>query len=269
MSLMTSHRGTAALAAGVLLGGLALAGCSAGHAVRKIHHPVAGNDPVAGNHLVASTPVTNGKGTVGAFIARLQAAAATPFEAKYLSGGRVLTVIFYAVRPPDGLLFSESPIVPNGRRIELVKNGSGEYRCTRRGTGQAQWTCQQLTEAGVTAQNKSFASYTAAYWATYLQKVALAARTKATTFTAFTMPPDAPPTIGKRDRAGPMSCIGFRTAGFGVSTVCAPAPGILGSVFLCQGSVTAPMEWYTTSPPASLFQLPPGAKVTRLNAGQT
>lgn len=262
MSLMTGHRGTAALAGAVLLGGLALAGCAAGHPVTKISHPV------AGNHLVASTPVAAGKGTVGAFIARLQAAAATPFEAKYLSGGRVLTVIFYAVRPPDGLLFSESPIVPNGRRIELVKNSSGEYRCTRRGTGQAQWTCQQLTEAGVTAQNKNFASYTAAYWATYLKKVALAARTKATTFTTFTMPPDAPPTIGKRDRAGPMNCIGFRTAGFGISTVCAPAPGILGSVLLCQGSVTAPMEWYTTSPPASLFQLPPGAKVSTLKSGQ-
>jgi hypothetical protein len=28
------------------------------------------------------------------------------------------------------------------------------------------------------------------------------------------------------------------------------------------------MEWYITSPPASLFRLPPGATVTRLKPGQ-
>lgn len=261
MSLVTGYRGIgAAVAVAVLMGAPGLAGCGAGHAASKVSHPAAGNHPVAG------TMAAGGKGTVGAFIAKLQARTATPFEAKYLRTGKAPAVIVYAVRPPDGLLFSESPIAGRGRRIRVVVNGSGEYRCIQRRTGQAQWTCQQLTGASAAAQNKNFAIYTAAYWATYLKKLPLAARARATT---STMPADAPLTIGKGARAGAMNCIGFRTPGFGVSTICAAAPGILGSVFLCQGSTTIPMEWYTTSPPASLFQMPPGARVAGLKAGQT
>jgi len=254
MSQSTVHRGTAAaLAAAVLL----LVGCTAGHPVTKISHPA------AGNHLLVRTPVPAGKGTVRAFIAKLQAHAAAPFEAKYLFGAdKVPAVIVYAIRPPD-VLFSESPMDVNAPRTRIVVNGSGEFRCIQRGTGQAQWTCRQLSKAGAAAQNKNFAVYTAAYWATYLKKVARAA----TKITRFTMRPDAPPTIVKRARAGGMDCIGFRAGSSGISTICAAAPGILGSVILCRGP-GFPMEWYSTSPPASLFQLPPGAKVTMLKGGR-
>lgn len=264
MRQSTSRGGAAALAVAVLLGGLCQAGCTGVPTARKPAHRVTGApaaDVVAPRGtapaawMAAGTAA--GKTVIDSFIARLQAHPATPFEVKYPFGaGKVPAVIFYAVRPPDGLLFSESP-VSGKSRTRIVVNGSGEYRCVQR-TGQARWACQQLTEAGAAAQAKTFAIYTAAYWATYLKNVV---RTAGTRVTTLTMRPDAPPTIGKPARAGPMDCIGFRTPGFGVSTICAAAPGILGSVSICQHSITIPMEWYTTSPPASLFQLPPGAKV--------
>jgi hypothetical protein len=285
MRLSTGHHGTAAaLAAAVLLG--ALAGCTGVTTARRPAHRVTGGTaPVGratggpavdivvprGTAPRGTAPVgwvgvgtAAGKAAIGAFIARLQARAATPFEAKYLFGtGKVPGATLYAVRLPDDLLFAESPIV--GRGFRIVMNGSGEYRCVQRGTGQGQWACQQLSGASAAAQNRDFAIYTAAYWATYLKKLARGAAARIST---STMRADGPPTIMKRARAGEMNCLDFRTAGFGASTICAAAPGILGSVFLCQGSATIPMEWYSTSPPASLFQLPPGATVTRLKAGQ-
>jgi len=277
MSPSTGHRGAAAFVGAVLLGGLCLAGCTGVTTAKKPAHRAAGAPAVdivvpRGTAPRGTAPAAwmaadtaAGKRAIGSFIAKLQAHAATPFEAKYLFGaGKVPAAIVYAVWPPNGLLFSESPM--SGRnRTRIVVNGSGEYLCIQRGTGQAQWKCRQLSEASASAQNKTFGIYTAAHWATYLKNVVRAAGTKVTTST--TMRPDAPPTSRKAARDGGMNCIGFRTASSGISTICAAAPGILGSVLLCRGH-SFPMEWYITSPAASLFQLPPGATVTRLKPGQ-
>jgi hypothetical protein len=271
MRPITGQRGTAAaLVAALLTGGLVLAGCAAGHAARKIPHSAAVNQAVAGNRLAASTPVAAGKGTVGAFIAKLQARAVTPFEATYLSFGKVPADIVYAVRPPDGLLFRDNTVVAGKtRHTQIVVNGSGEYRCVQRGTGHAQWTCRQLGRASAAAQNKTFAVYTAAHWAAYLKTVALAAGAKVTT---VTQPANTVPMIGRAARDKEMDCLGFRPAGApagfaGLRSICAAAPGILGSVFGCSGPGIV-LHWYITSPPASLFQLPPGARVIGLKGGQ-
>lgn len=260
MSLVTSHHGTAAaLAAAVLLGGLALTGCSAGHPVKKVSRPV------AGKHLPAGIPVAGGKGTVGAFIAKLQARPARSFEAEYLGGGKRSGLITYAFRPPDALLFGADTLQRGkDRRTRILVNGSGDYRCVQRGTRHAPWTCQQLTEASAAAQIGDFAVYTTAHWVTYL-KAALAAGATATTFTSRVY---APPTFGNRARGDPMGCLSFRTAGTGSSMICAAAPGSLGPVILCKGSTSFLLERYITSPPASLFQLPPGAKVIGQGAQQ-
>lgn len=283
MSLNTGHRGTVAAVAGaLLLGGMCLAGCTGVTTAQKPAHrvtgaPATGAPPVnivvprgtaprgtvPAGWMAADTAA--GKTAIGSFIAKLQAHAATPFEVKYLFGaGKVPAAIVYAVRPPDGLLLSESPM-SGKNRTRIVVNGSGEYWCTQRGTGQAGWACRQLSVTSAAAQNKTFGIYTAAHWATYLKNAVRAAGARVTTST--TLRPDAPPTSRKAARDGAMTCIGFRTASSGISTICAAAPGILGSVLLCRGH-SFPMEWYTTSPPASLFQLPPGATVIRLEAGQ-
>lgn len=262
MSQSTVRPATAAaLAAAVVMGGPVLAGCAAGHAVTK------GSHPVASSHVVVRSSVAGNGGALGRMIAKLQAAAATPFEAEYMAGGIDPPFIVYAVRPPDGLLVKVTTFGGKSRRIQFVVNGSGAYLCRSPGTGPARWTCQQLDRAGVAAQQRIFGVYTAAHWAAYLKTVRLAAGTKATTARAYALP-----TIGRGARDDRMSCIDFRpvgaAAGFrGIRTICAAAPGVLGSVMGCYGP-TIVMGRYITSPSASLFQLPPGAKVIGQGAQQ-
>ena len=230
MSPVTGQPGTAAaLAAAVVLGGLVLAGCTTGHTAKKAPHVG------ASSHVVVRSSVAGKGGALGRIIAKLQAAAATPFEAEYMVGGMDPPSIVYAVRPPGGLLVKVTKFGVKGRRIQFVVNGSGSYLCRSPAVGPARWTCQQLDRAGVAAQQQIFGVYTAAHWAAYLKTVRLAAGTKATTTRAYALP-----TIGKGARDDRMSCIDFRPAGApagfrGIRTICAAAPGVLGSVMGCHG----------------------------------
>jgi hypothetical protein len=246
-----------------------LAGCAAGHPGTKNLHAQAGNHPatsnrtVARNHTLLGISAAASKGTIDAFIATLQARAAMPFEAMYLADGKVGPEIVYAVRP-GGLLFSETGLGRKVRRTEIVVNGSGEYLC--KSSGHARWTCQQLGRAGAAVQNKTFGVYTAAHWAAYLKGVAFAAGAKVSTFTSRAVVPGL---TGKGARDVGMHCLNVRPAGrVGANVICAAAPGVLGPVVLCTGPTSFLLESYDPAPSASLFQLPAGARVTRLKAGQ-
>jgi hypothetical protein len=60
-----------------------------------------------------------------------------------------------------------------------------------------------------------------------------------------------------------MSCVDFVAAGVaGTSTICTTAQNILGYVKVASDAVSFEIQKFSTSPPAALFQLPPGAKVT-------
>jgi hypothetical protein len=48
----------------------------------------------------------------------------------------------------------------------------------------------------------------------------------------------------------------------GLSLICLTSKGILGYVKIASESTIFELQKYSTSPPASLFELPPGAKVT-------
>ena len=245
MSLITGHGGTAAAVAGALvLSSLALAGCGVMNEVNKIGHTVASN-----------------KATIDTFTTKLHSGEATPFEAKYVTTGSAPATIVYAVQPPKGLLFKESA-TSGGTGLpgtEIVVNGSGEYACTPPGSRHARWTCQKLGKASAAVQNKIFGFYTALHWVTFLRTFALAAgfagdkvSTSTTTVNGFTM-----------------NCLDFRASGIpGTSIVCSTAQGILGYVKVAGDPTSFQIKSYTTSPAAALFQLPAGAKITKLKAGQ-
>jgi outer membrane murein-binding lipoprotein Lpp len=245
MSPFTGHRGTAAAVAGaVMVSSLLLAGCGVVNEVNKISHTVASN-----------------KSTIDAFTAKLQSGEAAAFEAKYVTTGSTPATIVYAVQPPKGLLFKDSSA--NGGNglpgTQIVVNGSGEYACSPPGSGHARWTCQKLGKASATVQNQIFGLYTPSHWVAFLKTFALAAgfagdkvSTSAMTVNGFSM-----------------SCVDFRASGIpGTSTICTTAQGILGYVKVAGDSTSFQIKSYTTSPRASLFRLPPGAKVTRLKAGR-
>jgi len=247
MSLVTSHRG-ATVAGAILLTGICLAGCTGVTAAKKLTPAAASGSATAGRAL------PSGKALVDSFAARLQSGAGTPFEADYFTAGRASTRIVYAVRPPGELLFKVTPLGKGKPRTQIVVNQSGEYRCVQRGTGHVRWTCRQLSKASAAVQHKAFDVYTAAHWAAFLKTFVPAAGAKVTTFTT------------SLNVAG-LHCLDFSPPGTsGVDVICAAAPGVLGLVTF---HVTSFMiESLDSSPPASLFQLPPGAKVTRLKAGR-
>ena len=62
-----------------------------------------------------------------------------------------------------------------------------------------------------------------------------------------------------------MKCVDFVATGEpGTSTICTTPQGVLGYVRVATDSTTFEIKSYSTSPPASLFRLPAGAKVTTI-----
>lgn len=65
-----------------------------------------------------------------------------------------------------------------------------------------------------------------------------------------------------------MRCVDFKAAGIaGTSTICTTAQGILGYVKVASEATSFEIKAYSTSPPASRFELPPGATITAPPSG--
>lgn len=100
--------------------GLCLTGCSVVRAVSKVAHDVEGN-----------------KATIDAFTNKMSSNSATPFEAVYVTTGSSPATIVYAVQPPKGLAFKDTPsgtTNTTGSEInsfDVVVNGSGNSPAPR------------------------------------------------------------------------------------------------------------------------------------------
>jgi hypothetical protein len=67
-----------------------------------------------------------------------------------------------------------------------------------------------------------------------------------------------------------MNCIDLETPGTsGKSTICTTSQGVLGFAQVAGDSTSFAITSYSSSPPASLFQLPPGAKITTVTVPTT
>ena len=116
------HRRTlGVLTLAVTLGAVVLSGCSAISKVKS----------------VAQSVETNRK-TMNSFTSKIQDGEAKPFQATYVTTGDNPTTVVYAVQPPKGLSFTNTPTstssagtggaaVPN---IDIIVNSTGEYSCT-------------------------------------------------------------------------------------------------------------------------------------------
>ena len=244
-----SHRFAGGLARGrvaVLVvalssGGLALSSCAIVKAAKKI----------------ASTVESN-KSTIDAFTAKIQSGEGSAFEAAYVTSGSAPATIVYAVQPPQGLAVTETPSHggANSVTLDIVVNSSGEYSCmppasSGSGSGSA-WTCEKLGTANAASENKIFGLYTPAHWVSFLRTFSLAAAFAGDKVTSSSM------TVN----GFPMSCVDFRASGIpGTSTICTTEQGILGYVKVASDSTSFELKSYSSSPAASLFDLPAGAKV--------
>jgi hypothetical protein len=223
--------------AALTLGAAGLGACSVINKVKTVVHDVRGN-----------------KGTIDAFDTKLQSGAATTFEATYVTTGGAPATIVYAVQPPKGVAFIDTPSGGTGDTspTHLVVNASGEFACSQSSSG-APWTCEKLGTADAATQNQIFDFYTPSHWVTFLRDFSLAAGFAGDKVTSSTM------TVNGFS----MNCVDFVAPGVaGTSTICSTAQGILGYVKVASDSTSFEIKTFSTSPPASLFELPPGATVT-------
>jgi hypothetical protein len=224
------------LAAALVLGGLGLTGCSIARAVKKVEGDIKGN-----------------KATIDAFTDKVKAGEATTFEATYVTTGGSPATIVYAVQPPTGLAFTDTPSGSGGTTADIVVNSAGEYSCTPPSGSSATWSCQKLGATSAAEENKLFELYTPAHWVGFLNDFSLAAGIAGDKVTQSSM------TVN----GFPMQCVDFVAPGVtGTSTICTTAQGILGYVKVASDATSFAMKSYSASPPASLFELPPGATVT-------
>jgi hypothetical protein len=222
--------------------GFVLTGCSVVKAVSKVAHDVEGN-----------------RDTIDAFTNKMSSSGATPFEATYVTTGSSPATIVYAVQPPKGLAFTDTPSVSSAGKsgqintFDLIVNGSGEFACTPPPSGGTiPWQCQKLSGANAAAENKIFDFYTPSHWVTFLKDFSLAAGFAGDQVSSSSM------TVNGFS----MSCVDFVASGVpGKSTICTTSQGILGYVKVASESTSFEIKSYSSSPSASLFQLPPGAKV--------
>lgn len=232
-----------------MLTGFGLTGCGVVRAVKNV-----------------AASVESNKATIEQFTSSMKSSEATPFETTYVTTGSSPATIVYAVQPPKALAFTDTATGGSGdgvSNLDIVVNSAGEYACTPpgssgSGSGSGSWSCQKLPKQKAAVQNKIFDFYTPAHWVTFLRDFALAAGFAGDKISSSSM------TVNGFS----MHCVDFVAAGVpGKSTICTTAQGILGYVKVASESTSFQIKSYTTSPSASLFRLPAGAKITTVKTG--
>jgi len=231
------HLRFAAIAAAVLvLVGFGATGCSIVAKVRNAAHTLEGN-----------------KATIDTFTTKMQSGVPPKFEVTYTTTGSSPAKIVYAVDAPTGLAFMDTPTASNAPTLDVIVNSSGEYSCSPASGSGAGPSCQRVQPSEQANQNQLFDFYTAAHWVAFLKGFTLVAGFAGDKVTSSTM------TVNGYS----MSCVDFNAPGVpGTSTICTTTQGILGYVRVASETTSFEITSFTTSPSPSLFQLPPGAKVT-------
>ena len=216
---------------------LATFGFSACSAITKIKNAV---HDVRGN-----------KAVIDGFNSKLNNAPTT-FEAVYTTTGSAPATVTYAAQVPSDVAFSLAPTGGSGDTtpVHLVQNSSGEYACQETS---GQWSCDKIDGLAASTQNAVIDFYTPAHWTKFLSGFALAAGLAGDQVTTSTMSLNG----------FSMNCIDLTAPGVsGKSTICTTSQGVLGYASVPGDSTSFEITSYSSSPSASLFQLPAGAKVT-------
>jgi hypothetical protein len=112
----------------------------------------------------------------------------------------------------------------------------------------------------VATQNQIFDFYTPAHWIAFLKGLSIAAGLAGDSVTSSSM------TVNGFD----LQCVDLKATGVpGTSSICSTSQGILGYVRVASDSTSFEIKSYSASPPGSLFELPPGATVTKPTATTT
>jgi nucleoid-associated protein YgaU len=220
------------------VGAASLSACGAISKLKNTVHDIRGN-----------------KAVIDSFTTKLQSGPTT-FSATYATTGANPATVVYAAhaQSPKAVAFSISPTGGSGDTspVHLVSNASGYFACSQ-SSPSAQWMCQKLGSEDANNQNQILDFYTPSHWIGFLRDFSLAAGFAGDKVTTSTM------TVN----GFAMNCVDFVAPGVpGTSTICSTSQGLLGYVKVATDTTSFEIEKYSTSPDASLFKLPPGAKVT-------
>jgi hypothetical protein len=226
------------------LAGLLASSCSVVKAATKVVHDVSGN-----------------KAKIDAFTQKVQAGESVNFEAIYQTTGAAPATVLYAVDKPN-LLFRDTPSGASNtsNTFDIIANPSGEFECTPPSSGSPTASCDKLPAGSASNQASIIDFYTPSHWVSFLNDFALAAGFAGDTVTSSNM------TVNGFS----MQCVDLKAPGVpGTSTICTTSQGILGYVKVATDSTSFEIKTYSTSPPASLFALPAGAKITTVTIPPT
>jgi hypothetical protein len=230
--------GAVAVAAAVAGAGVAMGGCAVTHAVG------AAVDAIRGN-----------KATMDAFTAKLSSGPST-FEVTYVTPGSAPVRVVYAVHPPVGLDFEETPSTTSSGAapVHLVVDRTGEYSCAPGSAPHVAPTCTMLPKASAADTADILGFYTPSHWVSFLRGFSLAAGFAGDRVTTSDM------TVN----GFAMSCVDFTPPGVARSTVCTTKQHVLGYVKVAGSPTSFEITGFSTSVAPALLALPPGATVTTL-----
>jgi hypothetical protein len=236
--LTTARAAAVATALATLAAVVALTGCSVVRSINNVRHGIDSN-----------------RAAIKTFTQGLKAGESSAFSATYVTTGSSPTKIVYSVQPPHEVSFRQSGTGSDSSQLDLVSNSSGEYSCTSAAANTG-WTCMKLGRAQAIAQNELVSLYTPSHWITFLETFSVAAGFAGDKVT------DSARTVNGIS----MRCVDFTAKGVkGRSTICSTQQNILGYVKVAGNPTSFELKSYTASPPAALFTLPPGAKITQSN----
>jgi hypothetical protein len=235
--MTTGHRMSARRTCAAFAAALAVAGLSGCTVLSKVGH--------------ISHEVQRNRAVVNAFTKGLRKTKTMPFEATYVTTGTSPETVTYAVRPPGDVSFKETGGGSASSDIDLISTSSGGYSCTKT-PASAQWECRKLGKATRLAQRALVSIYTPSHWVSFLSGFSFVASVAGDKLSTSTMAVNG----------FPLSCLDFVTKGVkGTSRICTTAQDILGYVNVASEPTSFEIKSYATSPPASAFLVPAGAKV--------
>jgi hypothetical protein len=208
-----------------------------------------------GGVTLPSTSTPSGGSGASAIAQALQSGETASFDAKYsVSGASSGTTTFeYAVEAPN----KYAAIYNGSSGGEVIYNGTNLYYCKTA----TPVTCQELPAADASVYSGAFEFYTGKFW--YQDVSALQAYSGVAGFHESTS------TMSVAGQS--LNCVTWSggTSGEASGTVCVTSQGALGYVKAVDAGKTTilTLTSFSTSPPASDFEVPAGATVSTYPAG--
>jgi hypothetical protein len=239
-----ARRETILLAALVAAIALGLTGCSA---VSK-----------AISTVKAVHNIMHGSAAINSLTAKINAGDNAAYDVTYVTTGSSPATINYAAQPPNDFAFDDST---STSELMVFAGSAGQFECNRPKAG-ATWQCLKTDVSGVNTTKLMYALYSGSYWIDFLKLYSVAAALHGVTISSSSM------TVN----GFKLQCavvVSGKAPNQSTSKVCVTSQGILGYVSVAAKAADFEIKSYSSSPAASLFQLPAGATVTTIPTSTT